>query len=451
MVPEAAASGLRARSFVLQAVEAVYARGAMVIAVFLPACGSGQELGPRFEVAFDISRGGRNVLCSAVPEIDRVEVLAFAEGESSPRPGFPQAADCAAGRFTTRSLPVGVYDLQFRARGAVGDRPDEVLFDATETLTVPDDDGATVRLEPEVAYLTIAWTFGDDMLAPCGTEVDHIRILVSAGPNQAGNFTGFYGCTDTAPGGVFLPMPFWIQEYTVQIDAESALGFPLFTHTTRRLLERGDNTYTAALAPLGGRVFVDWEFVIGEDQIRACDAAPVEVERLAVRIEGREGGGVDFAGELSCAESRPAVVRGVRFTPGRALRLELSASGGTADFYGERAFTMPERDYRDALVPLERVGSATVSIEVVTSTCQPAAERVHEVRLRLEGAADIARETVLAEGEAMGETLQVGYDRLLYGTYDVEVTQRAGGVVSCSTRDQRLIDAPQNSWFTLSL
>lgn len=441
-------SGLRGWSFVLHAARNVYARGAIAFAVLLPACGSGVESGPAFQVSFDISRGSLSVLCDGLPEIDRVEVLVFAQGVRGVRPGFPQSADCARGRFTTRDLPAGRYDFEFRARGAVGGRPDEVLFRATETLTVPDDDGAAVRLEPEVAYLTIAWTFGDGVLAPCGTEVDRIRVVVRDEANPAGDFIESYGCTDTGRAGVFLPTPFRIQEYTVQLDAESTVGLPLFTHSAQRLLKRGDNTYTAVLGPLGGQVFVDWEFIIGADRIRMCDAARVKVDRLSVRLGGLGGlgglerGGVDFASEISCTESRPVALHGVRFVPGRELRLELSAAGGTADFYGEQVFTMPDRDYRDALVPLERVGSATVSIQVITSSCAPPVERVHEVRLWRGGALRVERETVLAEGEA----LQVGYDRLRYGTYDVEVTQRLQDVISCMSTQPRVIDARHNRW-----
>ena len=425
----------------------VYARRTLACVILLVACGSDEASGPPFQVLFDISRGSRAVLCEAVPEIVRVEVRVFADGESRLRPGFPQDADCFQGTFATRDLTPGRYDFEVLARGAVGEDQDAVLFRAIETLTVPDDDGAAIRLEPQVAYLTLAWTFGDDLLAPCATEVDRIRVLVSTGTSQVGNFAGFYGCTETEDTGVFIPMPFTTREYTVQVDAESASGYPLFSHSVRRFLERGNNTYTAVLVPLGGQVFVDWEFVIDEDRIRMCDAARVEVERLFVHLEGLEGGGVDVRGELSCEESRPAAVRGVRFTQGRQLRLELEASGTHADFYGERTFIMPDGDYRDALIDLERVGSATVSIQVITSTCTPPEGSVYDVRLTFDGSAEPVRETMLGSGVP----LSVGYDRLLYGTYDVEVTQRLDQVVSCMTTDQRVIDGSENIWLPIFL
>src|SRR6185503_2825098 len=146
-----------------------------------------------------------------------------------------------------------------------------------------------VSLRPEVAFLTVNWSFGSSGLLPCDTEVGDVDVLVSTGTAQGTAFHQRFACMDTP---VVVPAPLPLASYTIQIDAYSSQEFILFSGTAVRALERGDNDLTVMLAALGGRLYMDWSFSIGGQPIRPCDDPRVNVVPIDATVRSTEGGNI---------------------------------------------------------------------------------------------------------------------------------------------------------------
>jgi hypothetical protein len=409
----------------------------------LLACGgsAGEGTGD-LAVSFELFRGGANVPCSEATEVRRVEARLFAGATAVA--GFPRDVDCASGRFELRALPAGSYTVELVARGEVGGEADAALFRARSTVEIPGAGEVSLSLKPEVAYLTLTWTFGEEGLAPCGNEVASVGVIVSAGGSQAGAFRGTFPCTGTP---LAIPQPFALQSYTIRLDANSAEGFPLYSLTDRRLLDRGQNSYAAVLAPLGGRLYLDWEFALGMERTRDCSGPSVRVGELRATVRSLEGG-QSVVERISCAEPRPYALKASRFTEGRRLEVELLAEGERHQWRSVETFVMPSRDRAAAPAALRQVGTATVSF-TVSSTCAGAMTTGYRVRV-VDKAADRGAPPTL-EADLAPDARVLGIPYLVYGEYGVRVQQLLGRSVGCSVEGSRTIRARRNDWDALRL
>ncbi|MCB9650127.1 MAG: hypothetical protein H6730_26595 [Deltaproteobacteria bacterium] len=401
------------------------------------ACGGDAESGDALALRFTVSRGGEPLACADVSEISEV-TLKLRDAQGRIVAGVPSTVDCAAGAVDVYAAPAGTYTLELAATGTLSGDPNAVLFKVSQPVTVPGT--YDLVLQPQVAYLTLGWTFGDDELAPCGTEVDEIGVIVSTGAGQVGSFTGTFGCTATP---VVIPQPFDLQEYVIQVEARSTEGFPLFNHTTSRILDRGQNTYTANLTPLGGQVFFDWAFAVlpGDAPIRMCDAASVQVGNLEVTIESLEGGASVSESVPCTATMRPYAFTKARFTQGRQLALVVAAEGEER-FWAREEFTMPAGDRVGDRLTLTAVGTATVGFQVATASCTPT---------RLDGVTLTARRRGADAAEA--HTVELGADEteatftpLFYGTYDVEAVLQTDQGPLCPRTDVRSVSERAHAW-----
>ena len=402
----------------------------------LPACGGADAPGAGLTVAFTVSRGAAPLPCAEVAEITAMS-LRLRDASGRLLAGVSQQVECAAGAVTVTGAPAGEYTMELVATGALSGDPEAVLFKATQAVTVPGS--YDVVLDPQVAYLTLGWTFGEGDLGPCGTEVDEVGVIVSTGAGQVGGYMATFGCTETP---VVLPQPFDLREYVIQVEARSAEGFPLFTHTASRILDRGQNTYTANLMPLGGQVFLDWAFAVRPEDmpVRMCDAASVQVDTLSVMVESLEGG-APVTEEVACtAPMRPYAFTKARFTPGRRLALVVSAEGQER-FWAREEFVMPAGDRIGDRLTLTAVGTASVAAVVRTASCAPDREGVDLVVLR-RGADPSEAQAVSIDAEAPGATLSALY----YGTYDVQASVRTAQGARCARAEVRAVTQREQAW-----
>lgn len=402
----------------------------------LGGCG-GEASSGGLSLTFDLSRGDDPVACSEVSEVREV-TLRIRDAQGQLVSGVPTRADCATGAVEVPSLADGTYTVELTATGDLAGDPGATLFSATQEVTSPG--GAAITLMPRVAFLSLGWTFGQDDLLPCGAEVEAVSVIVSTGAGTVGSYSGTFGCTETP---VVIPQPFDLQEYTIQVEANSAEGFPLFTHTASRLLDRGANTYTAVLTPLGGQIFVDWAFAVRPDDmpVRMCDAPSVQVDELTITIESLEGG-VTVSDTVACTEPmRPFAFTKARFTQGRRLALTLSADGAQR-FEAYQEFVMPDGDRVGDRSTLFAVGTATVAVEVETATCAPASTTGFAIEATL---VDVdAEQTVSVEiGPA---DRSAALDGLWFGEWDVEAAVITPQGRQCARTVRRTVSQRQNAW-----
>jgi hypothetical protein len=409
---------------------------------FLAACG---EEGPAYlkiePITFSLFKGGRNVACSTVAGIDRVEANLYTPDGSTLRPGSPHVALCQDGQVRLVNAPEGDHVLEVIARGPVLGLTDAVLYKARTAVTFPTAP-LELSLKPEVAFLTVDWSFDDSGLDPCVDEVAEIEVLLSASASQQTTYNQRFLCSER-PSEVNVPLP--LLNFTIQVDAYSSEGFPLYSATAQRVLERGENEYTAILMSRGARVYLDWQFQVGTTSIRACDDAEVGAQSITVNITVDKGN--QTATEIvDCAESRPYAFTENRYQAGNELMIELVADGA-ARFLGRRAEQTTGEDlYVRPPIVLYAVGSATVAIAVDTSSCAQAAYDAFSV---------IA---VNVEDPSVTETLELGsqersatFADLPYGTYDVAVVQTNHDVPVCTALGRRTISGRENAWAAIEL
>lgn len=374
--------------------------------------------------------------CAALPEITEVDVL-LRDADGAAVAGIPTSADCGAGTWEATGLPAGAYTVQITAKGALSGDDSAVLFRGSTMANAPGT--VDLVLDPQVAYLTLDWTFGEAALGPCGTEVDTVDVIVSTGAGQVGSFSETFACT---AGPIEIPQPLDLQRYLISVTGNSSEGFPLFTHTAERILDRGQNVYTANLMPLGGQVFVDWDFVVhsGDMPVRPCDAESVQVQDALVTIASLEGG-APISEYVTCTQ-RPHAFAAARFTQGRQLSLRIEAVGAER-FLAEETFTMPAGDRVGERLVLHATSTATVGIEVSTSSCTPA--QLDGVGLTI---------TLQEEARALEVTVPPDEDSVVlpdlwFGTYIIEAVLHTPQGDLCPRRERRIVDDGHADWGTL--
>ena len=426
---------LRSQAF-LRAFVLIFAGG------MAAACGDSSDGSDTVELRFNftLNRAGQQVRCTDTPEVDRVEVMLFLADGVTLWPGFPMDADCDASTFIFPGLRAGEYVVQLQARGPLDGDPDAVLFRQVQSIVLPvlPTLPLTIELEPEVAFLELSWTFGEDGLARCANEVGAIQVIVATPGGQTGAFSTRLDCTGPLP--VRLPRPFAPQEYIIQVEALSPVdNLRLFQHTVQRFLVRGENPYLAVLEPLGGRLNFDWQFAVAQDTFTDCDAPVVDVSSIVIQVSSREGGGGVDEAVAACTDAPYAFLPN-RYTQGRLLAAELTAEG-MHTFVGEQLFTMPDGDYDSGRITLHAVGTATLATTVQTATCAEGLVVGYEVNIDGPG-------PVSGDFDTFGPpTSSVALSRLRYGEYDVEIVQLLdGGAAQCSARGLRRIDARANDW-----
>lgn len=409
--------------------------GALALLTLLASCG-GESSGVGTGLTFDyqLFRRGQNVSCDAAPEVREVMVTLFLPSSGVPRAGWPRTVDCT-GRFEAPDVEPGRHVVQVEAVGDLQGDPAAVLYEARTEVTLPEDGDFELSLEPEIAFLDLSWSFGSDMLAPCATEVASVDLIVAAGSGDP--FMASYDC-QASP--VSIEMPFAVQSYAIRLTANSAEGFPLFDAEARHTLEPGVNPFNLVLMPQGGRVLLDFSFVIGPGlTTRMCDDPNVMADEVTATLHNLEGG---FTVEetFACDEPRPYAFRSARFTAGRMLELELVAEADVARFKAVERFTMPEGDRLGDLISLEPVGTASVSVLVSSSTCAGDVDRFEVAVTETGGSAPILEEEILPP--ASGLTVV----DLPYGDYQIDVAEVVNGQILCTARGIRTIEGRENDW-----
>lgn len=387
--------------------------------------------------------GGRVVDCAEAPGLEALEVALFDATGTSLRAGYPTRVPCGD---VLVSGPAGPAVLEVRALGEVDGNPDAVLFQARLDVELPAA-RRPVMLDPQVAFLTLDWNFGERGLEPCATEVAAVRAIVSAAGSQRPAFSRELRC-DARP--LLVEQPLALAPHTVSVRAISEEGFPVYAHTAQRVFDRGENAYTAVLAPSGGQVLVDWAFELEGRTLDACDDERVAVTEVVATVRGLipmngqlvPDGSPPVTDRFDCAAPRPVAFRPARFVDGRELELELVAEGAHR-FRAVRRFTMPSGDAVLDRVPLPAVGTATGAAEARSRGCEGLAVTLE---VAPESGAGPTRRVDL---EAPRGTFR--FENLAYGVYTVS-SRPTSGAASCPPRTaRRTVDARTSAWGLIPL
>lgn len=388
------------------------------------------------QVSFKIFKSGMNVDCSAVPEIVRVQVTAFAGDGITRRPGYPRDVNCQEGQVSLSDLDGGDHILEIAAHGKILGDDDAVLFKAKTPISLPTS-GTELSLKPEVSYLSIDWTFENEELAPCAEQVGDIEVLLAATTGPRLTFSKKVACTETP---LEIPLPLPVLNYTIRVDAYSPEDFPVYTATVQRVLERGDNDLQVILQRIGAAVFFDWQFEIGTMSVRPCNDARVDTSEIQVTI-GPQHAPARAMETVQCASDRPHQFLADRFpaspTP---LAIDIVAEGA-ARFIGGRVVDSTGEDIDAGTIILRAVGTATASFSIATSTCATA---------RYDGFSVYAVNE-LQPNEVFGQDLEMNADTAIfedlpYGTYGVLLLETFGGVPVCTARGRGVIEDRTAAW-----
>lgn len=411
--------------------------------VTLAACGqSGEDEVPNpLNVRFDLARFGQSVSCSEATEVDRVEVTLLRTDGITVLNGFPVEADCSTGQLSVDWPSGGEYLLDVTAFGLLDGDPSTVLYTARVRVSQPTPEVVDLTLVPEVSFLELEWTFREDGLAPCATEVGQVQVTVGNPGGQTPPYVGRFDCTETP---VRLPRPFIAQEYLILVEALSPVErFRLFVDTVSRILVKGDNSYLAALQPLGGRLNIDWQFAVGMDESTDCDADFVGNPTVDIEVRSREGDNDVATAEAGCRMA-PFAFTTRRYTQGRLLTVALTAEANLHRFEGQQDFIMPDGDYDTGRLTLHAVGTATLAVNVESASCDESAVTGYEVMVA--GPTDFSSQIV----EFDPATPSVALTGLWYGTYDIEIVQQTTRGAQCTAQGQRRIAGRKNDWAPLS-
>jgi hypothetical protein len=406
----------------------------------LAACGSDASVSRGVSVSYVFETGGGDVGCDQVAGIDHVKIDVLAPDGITSRLGFPITRACTTDAFTTPAVPAGANILVVSAIGNVEGDANATLYDARMMISAPTSGTTQLVLKPEVAYLSVSWTFGDQMLLPCATEVAYVEVLISTGTTHQSAFMQRFMCSATPAANLG---PFSVGSYSVEIDAYSNQGFILFNNmATMRSFERGSkNTYDAVLAPLGGLLQLDWTFDIRGVMNKACDDMSVRVQTITATVKDLQGGPAATE-PISCAVTRPYAFQQERFRQGRNLDLTLIGEGAERFKY-EGKFTMPDHDWNPGTLVMNAVGSATVSIALGTSTC--GTTLFDFFRVSVTPADPPMSPPLTAQNLAPGATSLAVVDAP-YGAYLIEVDQMLNNMPICSVQGSRTIASRQNQW-----
>ncbi len=429
----------RARSPVRTMVGAALATVFVAVgAIGYSACGEDAGNGGfGLELSFQVASEGTlaDFSCAAFTQVDRFEVTVVGQDSLAVLPGYPVSSGCQPDPVFISGIQPGRYSVEVVAWGPLGEVTDAVLFSGQRDFTFPRSEPLAVVLEPEVSFLELDWTFGDDGLALCGTQIDSVEVAIE-GVDGFGAYVARFGCTQTP---VRVPRPFVAQEYFIRIEAFSPQDeLRLFVHADRRFLVRGENRYLAVLEPLGGRIIVDWRFAIGTDALTDCAAGVVDVDEVAIQVFSRDVVGLVDTATVSCTMA-PFGLDGNRYAQGRLLRIVARAEGKHR-FVGAHDVVMPAGDLDTGQLTLDAVGSAVLTATVRTATCSEAGVTGYAVSVT--GPFDFSENTlVLSPSEP-----SVELSGLPYGPYDIELEQQAAGGIQCRARGRRFIGQRNNDW-----
>lgn len=390
--------------------------------------------------SFSIFKDGMNVPCASIPEIQRVEVIVYATDGVTRRPGFPMPADCQSGQVFLYNLGEGSHELEFVAHGQALGADDAVLFRAKSPISVPSSTEINLSLRPEVAFLTIGWTFQNSDFDPCESEVAEIIVRLGASTGQSVNFDTSADCEETP---LRVPVPLPLLNYTIIVEAYSIDNFQIYSATAQRVLERGENTLNMTLMPLGSVVYLDWQFEIGSMSIRACDDPRVSTASISVTIDPDVG---DAATELiDCTADRPYGFKKDRYPLGRTLEIEVVAEGAARFVASKRISTTGDDLYVPILV-LEAVGTSSLAFSVQTATCAAASfDGIGVVAAKVDDLTRIVAQELPAD--AMG----VIFEDLEYGEYEVVVSLLDGDTPICTSRGHGVINSRETAWDPIAL
>jgi hypothetical protein len=427
--------------FVLHAQRVVRRLSLLVPAILLGCADSGAESGTLpLNVSFSLTQGSTSVACKDQPGVTAAEIRLINPNNGVARPGYPMPADCATGTFVG-AAPAGEHIIEIAALGPLGDSDLGTIFLAHSTITLPSDAPIALALTPQVAFLDLAWDFGNQAGATCPEEVDHLVLTVTAPGTTTPAFSGRIECGTESPK--LIPGAFDLTTYTIDLRAVSEDGSPLYVHSASRLFSRGNNEYSATLTPRGGRIYLDWDFTIDQQRIRACGDPAVAVDNLIIRVSSREGD-QPVEEEVPCSTSRPYAFRPGRFLPARQLTLELEAQGA-AHFTVSLPFTMPQGDYHSDVLSLKARGDVTIGINVETASCAVPGTVFNFAVLTAD------RQPLLVAEQSLNASSELAaFDALEYGRYFVALEAMTPSGV-CTATGLRTVDAREHVWEPLDL
>lgn len=415
------------------------------IPLLLSACGGESSDAVGFDLEFRVTRQERSLACSEVPEIRSARVTVFRADGVTVMPAWPKSADCASGALVDRTVPAGDYVIEVAALGELAGESDVVLFKARREVTLPSSEPIIMSLMPEVAFLTISWSFKTlDNLGPCEEEIGRIALYVSTGAAGPGSYNNLdLGCDQ---GPFELPTPFLPQRYTVRLEAYSELtGRLLYTFGEDRLLERGENPpFHAIFQPIGGRLIFDWRFAVRGAIYQACNDPQVGASEVLATVQNRAGD-EPFISPIACDTQRPHALQGVRYTQGQELDIELAAEG-VERFYAAQALRMPQGDADLGMLTLQAVGSATVAFTVTASSACAGGVAGFDVTL-----SDPVTQATVVENRLGPMERSLPLADVPFGEYRVRIAGTNGPTVICETSGLRTIEGRSSVWDPFAL
>ena len=411
----------------------------LLLLISLAACGSDSSEGSQVTVKFKVFRQGANVNCSDISEINRTEVSVQRGVAGIELPGFPKPIDCQTGSIDL-SLAADDYTILVSAY----DSSNTLLYQARRPVSVPVDGPVEFSLEPQKGRVQLSWSFApNDDLDPCGPEVSHLDVTLAAGGTSGDSFTTQLDC---ATGVANLDKYFNARSYTLLVLGISSEGYTVYKSRSSVDIERGENDVSVSLAPEGGKITFEWQFLT-PDKIETKDCSENDVSVNATQLSiSTELGDEPINVELSCSSDTSYELLFKRFTQGTILNFELLADGAHKYRFFEQ-FAMPASDKNFGLVSLKPVGDAEVRWSVTsTSSCNGEPLTGFEISLTNEDQELVRRESVDAS------TGNLSVPDLPYGAYDVQISGKINQDVICQTTGSRVITMRgDNAWNEFSL
>lgn len=393
---------------------------------------------PRHDAPVQVEVRGQTVPCGEAPGIEFMEAELFSAAGGSVDEDV--VVDCTASevRLGTGLVP-GAYRLEVEAFGRLQGGPQRRLYSASRRFTAPLAEPLTLYLVPEVAFFEVHWSFEDAGAADslCDTEGARVQL------DLFGLETGFEKtlAVPCAPRSHRLREPLPLDTYRLEVKAQESDGRTRFVRVEERVLVAGANRYDAVLRPAEPAMELDWEFAVGAERFRACDAVGVSSLHLRVWPAG-DPARVPLQSDLSCTQARPVPIRDKLPMEEGPFWLEVSAEGDHA-FFSEVEVD-PARESETIYAHLVAHGEAWLTWTFAAG-CEPEGRSQIEVTVRSLQADPDPREL---EEPTLGPDGQgLWFGPLPYGRYVVVLRQDNG----CSARGERVIDATDQDWAPLEL
>jgi|GEM_PF-5805598 len=407
--------------------------------IFMVACGSDSSDGSAVVATFKVFKDGGNVECSAVSEIARAEISVQRGVAGVELPGFPQPVDCQKGSVEL-NLAADDYTILISAY----DSANTLLYQARRPVTVPVDGPLEFSLEPQKGRVKLVWSFApNDDLSPCGSEVSNLDVTLAAGGTSGDSFTAQLDCSS---GEVWLNRYFNARSYTLLVLGVSSEGYTVYKTRTSVALERGENEVSVSLAPEGGKIIFDWQFLTPDKTETAdCSAPAIDVSSAQLSIS-TELGDEPIEVELTCASDQSYALLFKRFTQGTMLNFEILADGAHKYRFFEQ-FVMPASDKDFGLVSLKPVGDAEIRWSVTsTSSCNGESLTGFEISITDEEQRVVRRESVSSSAT------NLAVSNIPYGTYNITINGKINRDIICQTNGIREVTMRgNNAWDEFSL